>query len=132
MHASLHDEVTIAAAGITVHEALEAARRLASEGIYVRVLDLYSVKPIDRQALLGSVTETGGRLVTVEDHWPEGGLGDAAVAALADSGLSLRTVKLAVRNIPGSGRPAELLHEARIDAEAIADAVYSLIGANPW
>jgi len=132
VHASLHDEVTIAAAGITVHEALEAARRLASEGIYVRVLDLYSVKPIDRQALLDSVTETGGRLVTVEDHWPEGGLGDAALAALADSGLSLRTVKLAVRNIPGSGRPAELLHEARIDAEAIADAVYSLIGANPW
>jgi transketolase len=132
VHASLHDEVTIAAAGITVHEALEAARRLASEEISVRVLDLYSIKPIDRQALLDSVTETGGRLVTVEDHWPEGGLGDAAVAALADSGLSLHTIKLAVRNIPGSGRPAELLHEARIDAEAIADAVYSLIGANRW
>jgi transketolase len=131
-HASLHDEVTIAAAGITVHEALEAARRLAYDGIYVRVLDLYSVKPIDREALLDSVTATGGRLVTVEDHWPEGGLGEAVLSALADSGLSLHTAKLAVKELPGSGRPAELLHEARIDAEAIADAVYSLIGVNPW
>jgi transketolase len=132
VHASLHDDVTIAAAGITVHEALEAARRLASDGIYVRVLDLYSVKPIDREALIDSVTATGGRLVTVEDHWPEGGLGDAVLSALADSGISLHTVKLAVKELPGSGRPAELLHEARIDAEAIADAVYSLIGVNPW
>jgi transketolase len=132
LHGSLHDEVTIAAAGITVHEALKAALRLAADGIYVRVLDLYSVKPIDRQALLDSVRATSGRLVTVEDHWPEGGLGDAVLAALADSELSLRTVKLAVHELPGSGRPAELLHEAQIDAEAIANAVYLLLGLKPW
>src|SRR5262245_51390564 len=116
VRASLHDQVTIAAAGITVHEALEAAHRLAQDGIDVRVLDLYSVKPVDRQALIDSVTATDGRLVTVEDHWPEGGLGDAALDALAASGLSLHAIKLAVHELPGSGRPAELLHQARIDA----------------
>jgi transketolase len=127
LHASPDDDVTIAAAGITVHEALEAARRLADHGIRVRVVDVYSVKPTDRAGLIEAVTATHGRLVTVEDHWPEGGLGDAVLAALAESGLSLRTVALAVRNLPGSGRPAELLHAAGIDADAIAEAVRSLI-----
>jgi transketolase len=129
VHGSLHDEVTIAAAGITVHEAIKAALQLAAEGIYVRVLDLYSVKPIDRDALLGSVTTTRGRLVTVEDHWPEGGLGDAVLAALADTGIPLRAVKLAVRGMPGSGSAEELLHAAGIDAEAIAVAVRALIAS---
>jgi transketolase len=123
VHASLHDQVTIVAAGITVHEAIKAALRLAEDGIYARVLDLYSVKPLDRDALLESVTSTQGRLVTVEDHWPEGGLGDAAVSALADSGLPLRVTKLAVRGMPGSGKPAELLNAAGIDADAIIAAV---------
>jgi transketolase len=132
LRATPHDHVTVAAAGITVHEALKASELLATEGIRVRVLDLYSVKPLDRKALLESVTATGGRLVTVEDHWPEGGLGDAALAALADSGLTVHAVKLAVRELPGSGRPAELLHNAGIDAEAIVHAVDSLIGATPW
>jgi transketolase len=123
VHASLHDQVTIAAAGITVHEAIKAALQLAEDGIYARVLDLYSVKPLDRDALLESVASTQGRLVTVEDHWPEGGLGDAAVAALADSALPLRVTKLAVRGMPGSGKPAELLNAAGIDADAIVEAV---------
>jgi len=127
VHATPHDDVTIAAAGITVHEALEAARRLAQDGISARVLDVYSVKPIDRHALLESLAATDGRLVTVEDHWPEGGLGDAVLAALADSGLPLQAVKLAVRNLPGSGRPAELLHAAGIDGDAIVEAVHSLL-----
>jgi transketolase len=127
LRASEHDDVTIAAAGITVHEAVEAARRLADDGIRVRVVDVYSLKPIDRAGLVESVTATHGRLVTVEDHWPEGGLGDAVLAALADSGLSLHAVRLAVRNLPGSGRPAELLHAAGIDADAIAEAVRSLL-----
>jgi transketolase len=126
-----HDDVTIAAAGITVHEALEAARRLAQDGISARVLDVYSVKPIDRQALLESIAATDGRLVTVEDHWPEGGLGDAVLAALADSGQSLHAVKLAVRDLPGSGQPAELLHAAGIDADAIVEAVRSLLDSLP-
>jgi transketolase len=127
VHASLRDDVTIAAAGITVHEAIEAALRLAEDGIYARVLDLYSVKPIDRDALLDSLIATDGRLVTVEDHWPQGGLGDAVLEAIADSGLPLHTVKLAVGDLPGSGTPAELLRAARIDADAIAGAARSLI-----
>jgi transketolase len=127
LQATSHDDVTIAAAGITVHETLEATRRLAKEGIGARVLDVYSIKPIDRRTLLESVAATQGRLVTVEDHWPEGGLGDAVLAALADSGLSLHAVKLAVRDLPGSGQPAELLHAAGIDADAISEAVRSLV-----
>jgi transketolase len=131
LRASAHDDVTIAAAGITVHEALKAADTLAERSINARILDLYSVKPIDRRALVESVTATHGRLVTVEDHWPEGGLGDAVLAALADSGLTLHVVKLAVRSMPGSGRPAELLHAAGIDADAISGAVRTLIDAEP-
>jgi transketolase len=127
LRASAEDRVTIVAAGITVHEALEAAESLAEQGIPARVVDVYSVKPIDRDALVESVTATKGQLVTVEDHWPEGGLGDAVLAALADSGLELRAVKLAVRAMPGSGRPAELLHAAGIDADAIRDAVRNLV-----
>ncbi len=131
VHASLHDQVTIAAAGITVHEAIKAALQLAADGIYARVLDLYSVKPIDREALLDSLRATGGRLVTVEDHWPQGGLGEAVLEAIAESGLSLQVVKLAVRGLPGSGTPAELLHAAGIDADAIAAAVGSLLDSVP-
>jgi transketolase len=129
VHASLHDQVTIAAAGITVHEAVKAALRLGEDGIFARVLDLYSVKPIDREALLDSLRATEGRLVTVEDHWPQGGLGEAVLEAIADSGQPLNVVKLAVADLPGSGAPAELLHAAGIDGEAIAGAVRSLVGA---
>jgi transketolase len=127
VHCSPRDEVTIAAAGITVHEAIKAAHQLRAEGIRARVLDLYSVKPIDRDSLLESVGLTQGRLVTVEDHWPEGGLGDSVLAALADSGLPLRVIKLAVRSMPGSGSAEELLRVAGINADAITTAVGSLI-----
>jgi transketolase len=127
VHASQRDQVTIAAAGITVHESIKAALRLAESGIYARVLDVYSVKPIDREGLLDSLMVTEGRLVTVEDHWPEGGLGDATLEVIAAAGLLLNVVKLAVRDLPGSGTPAELLHAAGIDADAIARAVRSLI-----
>jgi transketolase len=131
VHASLHDRITIAAAGITVHEAIKAALQLASEGIYARVLDLYSIKPIDRESLLDSLAATGGRLITVEDHWPQGGLGEAVLEAIADSGLSLHVVKLAVRDLPGSATPAELLRAAGIDADAIAAAARSLLDPIP-
>jgi transketolase len=127
VHGSLRDEVTIGAAGITVHEAIKAALQLAAEGIHARVLDLYSVKPIDRDSLIESVRTTQGRLVTVEDHWPEGGLGDSVLTALADSGLPLRVIKLAVRSMPGSGTADELLRAAGINADAISTAVRFLI-----
>ena len=121
------DDVTIVGAGITLHESLGAAEALAGDGISARVIDLYSVKPVDSQTLRDAASATGGRVVTVEDHWPEGGLGDAVLDALSDAGVPLRLVKLAPRDLPGSGTPAELLADAGIDAAAIAEAARRLV-----
>jgi transketolase len=123
------DEVTIVASGITVHEALAAADALAEEGIAARVLDLYSIKPLDLETLAAAAAVTEGRIVTVEDHWPEGGLGDAVASALAATDAPARVVKLAVPAMPASGKPAELLAWAGIDAAGITSAVRSLVGA---
>src|SRR6266540_1446929 len=109
------DNVAIVACGITVGEAVEAAEALAGEGIAARVLDCYSVKPIDAEALRAAARECGA-LVTVEDHWPEGGLGDAVLDALAAAPERPPVVKLAVREMPSSGAPDELLAAAGIDA----------------
>jgi transketolase len=123
------DDVTIIGAGITLHEALKAADRLDADGISARVIDLYSVKPIDLETLRAAAEATGGRLLTVEDHWSEGGIGDAVLEALADSETPARVVRLAVREMPGSGKPAELLASAGIDAEHITEAARSLVRA---
>jgi transketolase len=118
------DQVAIIAAGITVHESLRAYEQLESEGIRVRVIDAYSVKPIDAEALREAARVTGGRLIVVEDHWYEGGLGDAVLDAFAGvTDKTLDVIKLAVRAMPTSGTPAELLSAAGIDAEHIAQAV---------
>jgi transketolase len=117
------DDVTIVAAGITLHEALRAAETLAAEGIGARVIDCYSVKPIDG-ATLAAVTTP---IVTVEDHWPEGGLGEAVLSALAEAGAELQVTRLAVRDLPHSGKPAELLAAAGIDAASIADSARTLV-----
>jgi transketolase len=118
------DQVAIVAAGITLHESLRAYEQLRSEGIRVRVIDAYSVKPIDVAALQEAARVTGGRLVVVEDHWYEGGLGDAVLDAFAGATANtLAVIKLAVRTMPTSGTPAELLGAAGIDAEHIAQAV---------
>ena len=127
LRSSEDDEVALIGAGITVHEALRAADALAEEGIAARVVDLYSVKPIDVETLRAAVEATGGRLVTIEDHWAEGGLGDAVLAALADTDEPPRVVKLAVRVMPKSGKPEELLALAEIDAEHIAAAARRLV-----
>src|SRR5215212_10035700 len=119
------DGVAIVACGITVEEAVKAAEALEGDGISARVLDCYSVKPIDAEAVQAAARECGA-IVTVEDHAPEGGLGDAVLDALADAEERPRVVKLAVREIPGSGTPAELIHGAGIDAEAIAGAARQL------
>jgi transketolase len=116
------------AAGITVHEALAAAQTLAGEGISARVLDCYSVKPID-VAGLTAAAEATGTILTVEDHWPEGGLGEAVLAALAGLDERPRIEVLGVSGMPGSGTPAELLAAAGIDAEHIADAARKLVRA---
>jgi transketolase len=122
------DQATIVAAGITLHESLKACDQLQSEGIRVRVIDAYSVKPIDAATLRQAAAETRGRLVVVEDHWFEGGLGDAVLDAFTGGeGALPKVVKLAVRSMPGSGTPAELLHAAGIDADHIVTAVRGMV-----
>ncbi|GHI02977.1 transketolase [Streptomyces cellostaticus] len=120
------DRLTVVAAGVTVHEALAAADRLAQDGIAVRVVDLYSVKPVDGQTLRRAAEETGC-LVTVEDHHEQGGLGDAVAEAFGDGGPVPRLVRLAVRTMPGSAAPDEQLHAAGIDALGIAAAAKLLV-----
>ncbi len=130
LRGSESDEVALIGAGITVHEALAAADALAEDGIAARVIDLYSIKPIDAETLLAAVEVTGGRLVTIEDHWPEGGLGDAVLDAVSGMDTPPRVVKLAVREMPTSGTPAECLAAAGIDAVHIADAARALIATS--
>jgi transketolase len=129
VRSSEEDDVTIVACGITVEEAEKAAEQLESDGIRARVLDCYSIKPIDAQALEKAAQETGG-IVTVEDHWPEGGLGEAALSALAQTGQRPPVTKLGVRDMPGSGEAAELMNAAGIDAAAIVDSVHRLVPAS--
>jgi transketolase len=122
------DQVTIVGAGITAHEAVKAADELAGEGINVRLVDAYSVKPIDGEGIAAAVKATGGKLVVAEDHWEEGGIADAVLMAFAKLGFTDFTLKhLAVREMPGSGEPMELLKAAKIDGEAIAGAVRELL-----
>jgi transketolase len=121
------DAVTLIGAGVTLHEALAAADQLGQYGIAARVIDCYSIKPIDDAAIAAAATATNGKIVVAEDHHPEGGLGAAVVASLARSGLSGAAVKhLAVRGMPGSGTGPELLAWAGIDAASIATAARDL------
>jgi transketolase len=127
LRSSPEDQVTLVATGVTVHEALAAADLLADDGICARVIDAYSVKPIDTLTLLAAARETG-RIVTVEDHWPEGGLGDAVLSAVASGGGPLPSVrKLAVRFMPGSATPSEQLQLAGIDMASIASAAVEAV-----
>jgi transketolase len=127
VRSSTDDDVALVGAGITLHESLKAADLLAEEGISARVIDLYSVKPVDVETLRAAAEATHGRIVTVEDHWPEGGLGEAVLSALAAAEERPRVVKLGLRDMPGSGKPAELLEAAGIDAKAIAEAARRLV-----
>jgi transketolase len=124
------DQAAVVAAGITVHEALKAQQVLAAEGIAIRVIDAYSVKPIDQQALRQAASETGA-VVVAEDHWAEGGLGDAVLAALAGAESFPLFHHLAVHAMPGSGAPQELLDAAGIGAKGIADAIRTLVAQRP-
>ncbi|MCX5330263.1 MULTISPECIES: transketolase [unclassified Streptomyces] len=126
LRSSDRDRLTVVAAGVTVHEALAAADVLQEQGIAVRVVDLYSVKPVDRLTLRRAAEETGC-LMTVEDHHEEGGLGDAVLDAFVDGRPVPRLVRLAVRTMPGSAAPDEQLHAAGIDAESIAAAARLLV-----
>lgn len=126
VRSSGEDQVTIVGAGITLHEAISAYDVLAHEGIQARVIDLYSIKPIDADTIRQAAAVTA-RIVTVEDHWAEGGLGDAVLEVLADGDERPPVLKLAVREMPGSGTPPEQLAAAGIDAAHIADAARRLV-----
>ena len=129
VRSSGNDQVTLVGAGVTLHEALRAADILHGEGIAARVIDLYSVKPVDTETLVAAAAATGGRIVTAEDHHPEGGLGAAVADALLGAGQQgLHLTRLAVSGMPGSGTGDELLAWAEIDADHIAAAARKLVG----
>jgi len=119
------DKATVVTAGVTLHEALKAHEILAAEGIAIRIIDLYSIKPIDAETLLAAAVETNNTIITVEDHYPEGGLGDAVLDAVATE--DVRVHKLAVTGIPRSGKPDELLELHGISANAIVQKVKNVL-----
>jgi transketolase len=122
LRSSGEDAVTLIGAGITLHECLAAAEELDGRGIVARVIDLYSVKPLDADAVLGAASDTRA-LITVEDHWAEGGIGETVAGLLAEKASATPLVRLAVTERPGSGPPEALLAAAGIDAEHIVAAV---------
>ena len=124
MYESASDVATVVAAGVTVFEARKAYAQLKGEGIHIRVIDAYSVQPMDAATLVASGKATRGVIITVEDHYATGGLGDAVAEAVAPAGFAVH--RLAVRELPRSGQPAELLDRYGISARHIVDAVRRL------
>ena len=129
MRCSEQDVAAVIGAGITLHEALQAYDLLQPEGLNIRVIDAYSVKPVDRETLHTAAQECAGRLLVVEDHWPEGGLGDAVMEAFSgpSAGELPHIVRLGVQGLPGAGAPPELLDAAGISAARIAAAVRTAV-----
>jgi len=124
---SSQDVATVVAAGVTVFEALKAHDQLKAAGTAIRVIDLYSLAPVDRAGLVAAARATKGCVISVEDHYAAGGVGDAVAEAIADAGFGVH--RLAVREIPRSGKPEELLDRFGISAAHIIKAVTSLVGA---
>jgi transketolase len=124
VRASDSDQLTIVAAGVTLHEALSAYETLKAGGISVRVIDAYSVKPIDAEGLRKAAGQTNNTILVVEDHYYDGGLGDAVLNAVAVHGV--RVHKMAVTEVPRSGKPDELLDAFGISARRIVEKVKSL------
>jgi len=124
---SAQDVATVIGAGVTVFEALKAHDQLKAAGTPIRVIDLYSVAPVDAKGLVAAARATKGRVITVEDHYASGGVGDAVAEAIADAGFTVH--RLAVREIPRSGKPEELLERFGISASHIVSAVTSMVGA---
>lgn len=123
-----HDCAMVIGAGITLHEALKAAAQLESQGKAIRVIDLYCVKPLDGKALVEQLRQARGCLVTVEDHWPQGGIGEAVLAALAQAGeMPAKSLLLAVRGMPHSGKPEELIDAFGISSRHIVAAVNEIV-----
>jgi transketolase len=124
LRSSGNDRLTVVAAGVTLHEALAAYETLKAAGINVRIIDAYSVKPADTQGLLQAAAQTRNTLVVVEDHYYDGGLGDAVLNAVVTHGVAVH--KLAVTDVPRSGKPEELLDAYGISARRIVETVKSL------
>jgi transketolase len=118
------DKATVVAAGVTLHEALKAADTLAKEGIGITVIDAYSIKPLGKDVIKAAAQKTKNTVVTVEDHYAEGGLGDAVAGELGAEGIKVH--KLAVMDLPRSGKAEELLARFGIDAAAIVKKVKAL------
>ena len=128
VRSSADDQVALIGAGVTLHNCLAAADELDRDGIRARVIDLYSVKPIDTETLVEAAEATDGRLVVVEDHYPAGGLGGAVLEALNDADHPVHIAHLAVRGLPSSGTPAELMEAAGISADQVVQAARDLLG----
>jgi transketolase len=129
VRSSPDDQVTLVGAGVTLHNCLAAADELKRDGISARVVDMYSVKPIDTQTLLDAAVATRDRMVVVEDHYPAGGIGSAVLEALNDAGHPVQVSHLAVRGLPGSGTPEELMRAAGISADHIVEAPRKILAA---
>ena len=129
VRSSPDDQVTLVGAGVTLHNCLAAADQLGRDGIAARVVDLYSVQPIDTETLVTAAAATRDRLVVVEDHYPAGGIGSAVLEALNDAGHPARIVHLAVRGLPGSGTPAELMDAAGISTGHVVQAAREVLRA---
>jgi transketolase len=122
------DQVTVVAAGVTLNETIAAADLLARDGIAVRIIDPFTVKPLDKKLIIDNARQTHGRVLVVEDHYVEGGLGDAVAGELADE-PGLLVYKLGITEIPHSGEPEELLDRYGISAKHIAEKVKKIIAA---
>jgi len=120
------DKLTVVAAGITLYEALKAADTLKEKGISITVIDAYSVKPLGADVIRAAAQKTNNQVLTVEDHYPEGGLGDAVAGELSSAGIKVH--KLAVFELPRSGKPEELVARYGLDAASITSKVWSLVG----
>jgi len=125
LKSSQKDQLTVVGAGVTVHEILKAYQKLKTDGILIRVIDLYSVKPVDEMTLNQSAKSTGNIIITVEDHYPEGGIGEAVQSAVAQHGTVVH--KLAVNGIPRSGQPDELLQVFGINSDCIVEKVKEVL-----
>jgi len=119
------DKLTVVSAGVTLYEAIKAADILAKEGIAITIIDAYSVKPLAADVIRSAAQKTGNTLLTVEDHYPEGGIGEAVASALSTDGIKVH--KLAVFELPRSGKPEELLAKYGLDANAIVSKIKAIL-----
>lgn len=126
VRSSPKDQVLVIGAGVTLHEAIKAADELAKTGVNIRVIDPFTIKPIDVQTILKNAKEVGGKIITVEDHYPQGGLGEAIQSAVAME-RNVIVKKLAVSSVPRSGPPAVLLDHFGISARSIVGAVQEIL-----